>query len=265
MFEEIFTYQRLYQVIFSLIVLLAVFVFRRLVNGSINRFSERAKLEKHVQNILKVIADILIYAVGITVTLQAWGLPIEWFISVSALTGAAVGFASTQTLGNLLAGLYIMISKPFEVEDYVKIDLTEGEVREITLNYVKIFTPTYTMLEIPNKTVLNSLITQCISDEIIDYSFPLSFAGKVYPTSWISISDLLDKIVGPSINEFWIKYSDTLPRKPEVSVSRVDFLNRTLMIRMFLPKGEAKLLYDLQPELQKKILERLDEFREEKD
>jgi len=184
---------------------------------------------------------------------------------VSALTGVAVGFASTQTLGNLLAGLYIMISKPFEVEDYVKIDSTEGEVREITLNYVKIFTPTYTILEIPNKTVLNSLITQCTSDEVIDYSFPLSFAGKVYPTSWISVSDLLDKIVNPSINEFWTKHSDTLPRKPEVSVSRVDFLNRTLMMRMFFPKGEAKLLYDLQPELQKKILERLDEFREEKD
>jgi hypothetical protein len=37
------------------------------------------------------------------------------------------------------------------------------------------------------------------------------------------------------------------------------------MMRMFFPKGEAKLLYDLQPELQKKILERLDEFRKEKD
>ena len=76
--------------------------------------------------------------------------------------------------------------------------------------------------------------------------------------------DLYEKIVNPAVEEFWAKHSDTLPRKPEVSVSRVEFLNRTLMIRIFFPKGKAKLLYDLQPELQRIILERLDDYREKK-
>ena len=34
---------------------------------------------------------------------------------------------------------------------------------------------------------------------------------------------------------------------------------------MGLPKGKAKLLYDLRPELQRMILKRLDDFRKERD
>jgi hypothetical protein len=264
MFEEFFTYEILYLVVFSLAVVVAVFIVRKLVNRSLTTFSEKAGLEKHVQNILRMISNIAIYALGIAVLLQTWGLPTEWFISVSALTGAAVGFASTQTLGNFLAGLYIMITRPFKVDDYVKIGAAEGEVKEISLNYVKIYTPTYTLMEIPNRTVLNSSIIRCMTDDGIDYSFPMSFASKVYSTSWVRFSDLSDRIVNPAIEAFWTKHCNVLSRKPEAAVSRVEFLNRTLMIRMFFPKGKARLLYDLQPELQALIIERLDNYREEK-
>jgi len=41
-----------------------------------------------------------------------------WFVGVSALTGAAIRFASTQTVGNFLAELYVMMSRPFMVRDY---------------------------------------------------------------------------------------------------------------------------------------------------
>jgi hypothetical protein len=92
----------------------------------------------------------------------------------------------------------------------------------------------------------------------------MSFSGKVYTASWVSLTDLLEKIVETAIEEFWEKYGENLPKKPEASVIKVEFLSRTLTIRMFLPKGKADLLYDLQPELQKMILKRLDDFRREK-
>lgn len=265
MLEEFFTYDKLYLAVFSLVVIVAVFVAKKLVSRSINGFCEKARLEKNIRNLLRMVSDIVLYAVGITIILQAWGLPTEWFISISALSGAAVGFASTQTLGNFLAGFYIMITRPFEVDDYVKIGAVEGEVKEVNLNYVKIHTPSYTLMEIPNRIVLNSSITRCMNDEGIDYSFPMSFAGKVYSTSWVRFSDLSNKIVEPAIEAFWEKHGDALPRKPEASIARVEFLNRTLMIRTFFPKGEARRLYDLQPELQRMILERLDDYREKTD
>ena len=156
-----------------------------------------------------------------------------------------------------------MISRPFEVDDYVKIGGSEGEIREITLNYVKIYTPTYAIIKIPNRVVLNSTIHRCMSNDSIDYSFSMSFAGKVYTASWVSSTDLFKSIIEPVIEDFWLKYSEILPKKPEYSVSEVSFLNRTLIIRLFFKKGEAKLLFDLKSKLQKMLLQRLDNFRTE--
>jgi len=73
-----------------------------------------------------LLSRIVIYSAGIAIILELWGLPAEWFIGVSALSGAAIGFASTQTIGNLLAGFCIMVTRPFEVDDYVKIGGSEG-------------------------------------------------------------------------------------------------------------------------------------------
>jgi hypothetical protein len=267
---ENFGYEELYSIITSLIVVAAIFLFEKLLKKLITRFSERIGLKKHLENILSLVSRIVIYSGGIAILLEIWGLPTEWFIGVSALSGAALGFASTQTISNLLAGLYIMVTKPFEVYDYVKIGSFEGEVREITLNYVEIFTPTYTTTEIPNRVVLNSTIISCMSDGSIDYSFPMSFAGKVYTESWVSLTDLLEKIVEPAIDEFWEKHKKDLSKNPEslpkpiASVTDIAFLSRTLMIRMFIPKGKVDLLYCLRPELQKMILGRLDDFRSKK-
>ena len=40
----------------------------------------------------------------------------------------------------------------------MKIGDIEGEVREITINYTKIYSPTYNITEIPNRKVLDSTI-----------------------------------------------------------------------------------------------------------
>jgi small conductance mechanosensitive channel len=260
---DLIKYKEIYSIIISVIVVIAIFLVEKFSKTLITRFSKRIELKKHLENILKLVSRIIVYSVGITILLEIWGLPTEWFLSVSALSGAAIGFASTQTIGNLLAGLYIMVSKPFEVYDYVKIGDREGEVREITLNYVKILTPTFTTIEIPNRVVLNSIIDLRVSDELIDYSFPMSFAGKVYATSWIPLTDLLEKIINPTLEMFWESHNNVLSKIPEVSVSELAFLSRTLRIRMFLPKGKADRLYNLRPELQKMILNRLDEYRKD--
>jgi small-conductance mechanosensitive channel len=43
------------------------------------------------------------------------GLPSEAVVSLSAVIGAAVGFASTRTVGNLVAGIFLLVTRPFRV------------------------------------------------------------------------------------------------------------------------------------------------------
>ena len=264
-FEGFFSYENLYSAVATIIVVVVVLVVERVVKKAIRRVIKKSEMEEHIENILIIVSRIVLYSLGITFILGIWGMPTEWFISVSALSGAAIGFASAQTVGNLLAGLYVMVARPFLVKDYVRIGSVEGEVTKITLNYVNIYAPTYTIVEIPNSTVLNSTISRLVNDNMIDYSFSITFADKIWAAAWVSSANLFDKILNPAIEDFWTQHKNDLPRKPEISISSIGHMSRTVMFRTFFPRGNAKLLYDLQPELQKTILKRLDEYRIERD
>jgi len=116
MFQDLLTIENLSLIATALAIIILALVADRLARRAISRYSKRLKLEAHVENIFKLTARIVIFAVGVIALLSFFGLPTDWFVGVSALTGAAIGFASTQTVGNFLAGLYIMISRPFMVK-----------------------------------------------------------------------------------------------------------------------------------------------------
>ncbi len=60
---------------------------------------------------------------------------------------------------NFVAGLYVMITDPFNVGDYVRIGSNEGIVLEISLNYTKLRQMDGTTALIPNDNVMSSSVT----------------------------------------------------------------------------------------------------------
>jgi hypothetical protein len=67
---------------------------------------------------------------------------------------------------------------------------------------------------------------------------------------------LLDECIQPAIDEFHERHVDEQLRKPEAYLETGDRLGKLMMIRIFIPKGEAKTLHVLQPELLEMIMER---------
>jgi len=261
MFSDFLTTENLLLIATGLVVVIIVLVADRLIRRAIARYSKRLKLEPHVTNIFKLTARIIIVAVGVIALLSLFGMNTDWFIGVSALTGAAIGFASTQTVGNFLAGLYIMMSRPFMVRDYVKIGNIEGEVREITINYTKIYTPTYNITEIPNRKVLDSTILNYSGKrDIIDYSFQMGFPHLENVTN----TELIEECIIPVLEKFYKKYKSVLPKKPEGSMFKMDRLERGFMIRMFFPEGKIDTFYNIQPELMQNIVNRWDAYKAKK-
>jgi small-conductance mechanosensitive channel len=261
MLSDLLSMENLLLIGIALLIVAVTFIVDRLIRRALSRYGKRLDLEPHAINILKLIARIVVFAAGVVALLSLFGFSTDWFIGISALTGAAIGFASTQTVGNFLAGLYLMISRPFIVRDYVKIGDVEGEVKEITINYTKIYTPTYNITEIPNRKVLDSIILNYSGKkDIIDYSFKMGFPHLENKTN----KELLECCIEPILDEFFEKHKDILPKKPEASMSNMDRLGREVMIRMFFPEGRINDFYDLQPALLRDIVNIWDTFKAQK-
>ena len=79
-------------------------------------------------------------------------------LALSALFGTAIGLAFSQSLSNLVSGLYVLGARPFRVGDYISIGDGEGLVMEITLNYTRLLQKNHTRINIPNSKVVSSSI-----------------------------------------------------------------------------------------------------------
>ena len=245
----------------TVVIVAVAFVLDKLIRRSITKYGKRVNMEPHAINVLKLVARILVTVSAVVAFMGLFKVGTDWFLGISALTGTAIGFASTQTIGNFLAGFYIMISRPFMVRDYVKIGDVEGEVKEITINYTKVYTPTYNITEIPNKKVLDSIIINYSGKkDIIDYSFKMGFPHLDNRTN----KQMIEDCIKPTIEKFYKKYKDILLKKPEASMLSMDRLGREINVRMFFPEGKINDFYDLQPELMRDIVHCWDKFKVDK-
>ncbi len=248
-------------VVVALVIGAVTFVLDKLIRRAVSRYGKKVDMEPHAINILKLVARLVTVSGGVVALMSLFKVPTDLFLAGGALTGTAIGFASTQTVGNFLAGFYIMISRPFMVRDYVKIGDVEGEVKEITINYTKIYTSTYNITEIPNKKVLDSVILNYSGrKDIIDYSFKMGFPHLENKPN----KHLIDDCIKPTIEKFYEKHKDILPKKPEASMLKMERLGREVMIRMFFPEGRINEFYDIQPELMRDIIHCWDKFKAQK-
>jgi small-conductance mechanosensitive channel len=101
------------------------------------------------------------YVIVILWTLSALGISIQALLLGGALTGVVLGIAAQQTLGNIFAGLVLLIVRPFVVgqETVIKSTLGEysGQVLNIGLFYVSMETGRG-RVDVPNAVALASAV-----------------------------------------------------------------------------------------------------------
>ncbi len=70
----------------------------------------------------------------------------------------AIGFALKDTASSLMAGIFILIDQPFQVGDRIQFQEHYGEVTEIGLRSVRIFTLDHDEVSIPNNLFLTEAV-----------------------------------------------------------------------------------------------------------
>ena len=99
----------------------------------------------------------------LVVTLDLLGVPVTQLVIGGALTSVFVGIAAQQALGNVFAGLVLLIARPFRVGDPIRLQAgalggtIDGIVTDIGISYVRINADGSAM-SVPNSQVLNAVV-----------------------------------------------------------------------------------------------------------
>jgi small-conductance mechanosensitive channel len=72
--------------------------------------------------------------------------------------GIALGLGAQDLVKNLLSGLIILIDRPFQLGDRVRIGEAYGEINHIGISSTKLITPDDTLVSIPNSAAVNGQV-----------------------------------------------------------------------------------------------------------
>jgi len=132
-----------------------------------------AKAEQIVERIssqshASVVRYALLLIGGITtliITLVLFSVPVGQLLVGGALTSVFIGIAAQQALGNVFAGMVLLLAHPFRVGDSVRFQAgalwgqLDGTVIEIGITYIRLDTASRAgVLSIPNSLVLNAVV-----------------------------------------------------------------------------------------------------------
>ncbi len=155
----------LISVIIILFLLFVTAIIARFSRWMIKKFGKKKDWADEVINSTAFISRILVVIIGFSLIAAFGGLPAELGITLSTILGAAIGFASTKTVGNLMSGFTVLITRPFSLGDYIQIGDVEGIVAEMTPNYTKLITRKNTTVLISNQEIASTKVTRFGTEE----------------------------------------------------------------------------------------------------
>ena len=162
--------------------LFGLFIVARIVRVWARRlFGRIPNLSKLLAGFLAMVVYWVTIAVGLMVVLAALGVNIT---PVFALVGGAsfiMAFALQDTLGNLAAGLMIMINRPFDEGDYVTVAGVGGTVQHVSVVSTTVTTPDNQVIVIPNSKVWGDVITNVTASETrrVDLVFGIGYDDSI--------------------------------------------------------------------------------------
>ncbi|MFZ9889630.1 MAG: mechanosensitive ion channel family protein, partial [Myxococcota bacterium] len=141
------------------IVLLATYGIAQVTTSTMDRIGSRLAEHRLLLQQVSAFARFGVYFVGIFLAVvSAVELRQETVIALSGTAGVALGFAFKDLASSILAGLTILIDKPFQVGDRIAVGDTYGDVTSIGLRSVRIVTLDDNLVTIPNSRFLNDSV-----------------------------------------------------------------------------------------------------------
>jgi small-conductance mechanosensitive channel len=147
------------KVLFSVVAIVAGYVIYKVVAREITRLKNQEKLEQHLAYTLNRIAKWVIVVIILSVVLASFGVTLGVVSGLLTLLGGTIiGFAAINTLGNAIAGLIVMTSRPFKVGDRIFFNGQFADIVTIDLIYTKMLTLDNVLVSVPNQELLKAEI-----------------------------------------------------------------------------------------------------------
>ncbi len=147
------------KLLFSVVIIIIGYVLHKVLSREITNLQAQKRLDEHLAYTLKRITKWIVILLVFSIILMQFGLTLGVLSGLlTILGGTIIGFAAINTIGNAIAGLIVMISRPFRVGDRIYFNDQFADIVTIDLIYTKMLTLDNVLVSIPNQELLKTEI-----------------------------------------------------------------------------------------------------------
>ena len=189
------------ELLICVIIIIGTFILAAIVNrilsSILKKRGENEELNPTNYKFLKHSASAAIYIIGFGLAIAS--ISSLRTIGASMLAGAGMltvvlGFASQQALSNIVAGIFIVIFKPFKINDRITLRKEfSGIVEDITLRHTVIRNFESKRIVVPNSVISSEIIlnSDFIEDKICRWvDFQISFDSDLSVAKQIMLEEI---------------------------------------------------------------------------
>jgi small conductance mechanosensitive channel len=142
----------------ALVVVVVGFIVARWVGKLLDRWLTSKAMEPPMRKLLVRILRLLIFALALVVALGTAGMDVTALIAGVGVAGVGIGLAMQGILGNLMAGLTIIFTKPFRFGEYIEIAGVQGQVTSIELFTTTLLHADHSQVIVPNRKIVGEIL-----------------------------------------------------------------------------------------------------------
>jgi len=235
------------------------FIAARWIGKIVEHWLGRKAMEPSVQMLLTRIVKLLVLVLALVIALGTAGMDVTALIAGIGVAGVGVGLALQGVLGNLVAGLTIIFTKPFRVGEYIEIAGVSGQVKNIQLFSTMLVHSDLSRVMVPNRKIVGEILHNYGQIRQLDLSVGVAYgtnmgsALKIVrdilaassrvlkdPTPAVGIAALGDSSIQIMIKP-WTAVADYVPAQLEIYETILNQF-RASKIEIPFPQREVRLL-----------------------
>jgi len=249
--------------ILTAIVLMGIgVVIARWAGNLMHRWLKAKAFDEPISNlIVKVVKLLIIVLIGV-MALGQMGVQITPLIAGIGVAGVGLSLATQGVLGNLVAGLTIIFSKPFTIGEYIELLGVCGQVTDIALFSTTLLHTDNSRVIVPNRKIVGEILhnygtirqlnlTAGVAYDV-DLTMALATVNDILqqnpgvlkePAPVVGIAALNDSSIALAIKP-WVKVEDFVPAQAAIYQAVIESF-RDKKIEIPAPRRDVHLLKPL--------------------
>ncbi len=177
------TIARLPSIILAIVIFIVFFFLARGIKQLIRRVTRHRRNARSLGMVLGRLAQGAIILIGafVAMTIIIPSFKVGDLVNLLGISGVAVGFAFRDILQNFLAGILILLTEPFEINDQIVFKGFEGTVENIETRATTIRTYDGRRIVIPNAELFTNSVTvnTAFDKRRIEYDFGIGYGDDI--------------------------------------------------------------------------------------